>query len=138
MCVLDKLMVERLSAERTECLNRLQQHTAAEKQEGEKRQVRISQPFAPESLPVCPTGPSPAVQTQRLRVHSIACCLVAPVKSVAKGTQSCLSLLLSLLAGRGDSMLEKRLFCDWAIHQLPLRESTAFPGQQQGCVPGSF
>ena len=66
MCVLDKLMVERLSAERTECLNRLQQHTAAEKQEGEKRQVRISQPFAPESLPVCPTGPSPAVQTQRL------------------------------------------------------------------------
>lgn len=39
MCVLDKLMVERLSAERTECLNRLQRHAAAEKQEGEKRQV---------------------------------------------------------------------------------------------------
>ncbi|KAH0521706.1 Ankyrin repeat domain-containing protein 6 [Microtus ochrogaster] len=41
MCVLDKLMVERLSAERTECLNRLQQHTAAEKQEGEKRQMSL-------------------------------------------------------------------------------------------------
>lgn len=41
MCVLDKLMVERLSAERTECLNRLQQHAAAEKQEGEKRQMSL-------------------------------------------------------------------------------------------------
>ncbi|XP_005362005.1 ankyrin repeat domain-containing protein 6 [Microtus ochrogaster] len=41
MCVLDKLMVERLSAERTECLNRLQQHTTAEKQEGEKRQMSL-------------------------------------------------------------------------------------------------
>ncbi|XP_042126892.1 ankyrin repeat domain-containing protein 6 isoform X3 [Peromyscus maniculatus bairdii] len=41
MCVLDKLMVERLSAERTECLNRLQRHAAAEKQEGEKRQVSL-------------------------------------------------------------------------------------------------
>lgn len=69
MCVLDKLMVERLSAERAECLNRLQQHAAAEKQEGEKRQVNISQPFAAESLPVCPTGPGPAAQTQRLRVR---------------------------------------------------------------------
>ncbi|MEJ1286075.1 ankyrin repeat domain 6 [Cricetulus griseus] len=39
MCVLDKLMVERLSAERTECLNRLQQHAATEKQDGEKRQA---------------------------------------------------------------------------------------------------
>nr|XP_048276128.1 ankyrin repeat domain-containing protein 6 isoform X1 [Myodes glareolus] len=41
MCVLDKLMVERLSAERAECLNRLQQHAAAEKQEGEKRQMSL-------------------------------------------------------------------------------------------------
>uniref|UniRef100_A0A8C6H4C1 Ankyrin repeat domain 6 n=1 Tax=Mus spicilegus TaxID=10103 RepID=A0A8C6H4C1_MUSSI len=41
MCVLDKLMVERLSAERTECMNRLQQHAAAEKQEGEKRQMSL-------------------------------------------------------------------------------------------------
>ncbi|XP_076780143.1 ankyrin repeat domain-containing protein 6 isoform X3 [Arvicanthis niloticus] len=41
MCVLDKLMVERLSAERTECLNRLQQHAATEKQEGEKRQMSL-------------------------------------------------------------------------------------------------
>ncbi|NXW84922.1 ANKR6 protein, partial [Alopecoenas beccarii] len=36
--VLDKLMAERLSAERTECLHRLQQHTELEKSEGEKRQ----------------------------------------------------------------------------------------------------
>ncbi|KFW92403.1 Ankyrin repeat domain-containing protein 6, partial [Phalacrocorax carbo] len=36
--VLDKLMAERLSAERTECLHRLQQHTELEKNEGEKRQ----------------------------------------------------------------------------------------------------
>nr|KAF6461382.1 ankyrin repeat domain 6 [Molossus molossus] len=41
MRVLDKLMVERLSAERTECLNRLQQHADAEKHEGEKRQVSL-------------------------------------------------------------------------------------------------
>ncbi|NWS69389.1 ANKR6 protein, partial [Crotophaga sulcirostris] len=36
--VLDKLMAERLSAERTECLHRLQQHAELEKNEGEKRQ----------------------------------------------------------------------------------------------------
>ncbi|NXX88464.1 ANKR6 protein, partial [Centropus bengalensis] len=36
--VLDKLMAERLSAERTECLHRLQQHTELEKTEGQKRQ----------------------------------------------------------------------------------------------------
>ncbi|XP_051043441.1 ankyrin repeat domain-containing protein 6 isoform X1 [Phodopus roborovskii] len=41
MCVLDKMMVERLSAERTECLNRLQQHAASEKREGEKRQMSL-------------------------------------------------------------------------------------------------
>uniref|UniRef100_A0A4X2KEG4 Ankyrin repeat domain 6 n=1 Tax=Vombatus ursinus TaxID=29139 RepID=A0A4X2KEG4_VOMUR len=39
--VLDKLMAERLSAERSECLNRLQQHTELEKHEGEKRQVSL-------------------------------------------------------------------------------------------------
>ncbi|XP_077018529.1 ankyrin repeat domain-containing protein 6 isoform X4 [Tamandua tetradactyla] len=39
--VLDKLMVERLSAERTECLNRLQQHSDTEKHEGEKRQMSL-------------------------------------------------------------------------------------------------
>uniref|UniRef100_A0A8C3WPY6 Ankyrin repeat domain-containing protein 6 n=1 Tax=Catagonus wagneri TaxID=51154 RepID=A0A8C3WPY6_9CETA len=41
MRVLDKLMVERLSAERTECMNRLQQHSDSEKNEGEKRQVSL-------------------------------------------------------------------------------------------------
>ncbi|XP_012872089.1 PREDICTED: ankyrin repeat domain-containing protein 6 [Dipodomys ordii] len=41
MRVLDKLMVERLSAERTECLSRLQQHSDAEKHEGEKRQMSL-------------------------------------------------------------------------------------------------
>ncbi|KAL2792321.1 ankyrin repeat domain-containing protein 6 isoform b [Daubentonia madagascariensis] len=41
MRVLDKLMVERLSAERTECLNRLQQHSDVEKHEGEKRQMSL-------------------------------------------------------------------------------------------------
>ncbi|XP_036895248.1 ankyrin repeat domain-containing protein 6 isoform X4 [Sturnira hondurensis] len=39
--VLDKLMVERLSAERTECLTRLQQHSDTEKHEGEKRQLSL-------------------------------------------------------------------------------------------------
>ncbi|NWS54947.1 ANKR6 protein, partial [Chunga burmeisteri] len=39
--VLDKLMAERLSAERTECLHRLQQHTELEKNEGEKRQISL-------------------------------------------------------------------------------------------------
>uniref|UniRef100_H0XGT1 Ankyrin repeat domain 6 n=1 Tax=Otolemur garnettii TaxID=30611 RepID=H0XGT1_OTOGA len=39
--VLDKLMVERLSAERTECLTRLQQHSDMEKCEGEKRQMSL-------------------------------------------------------------------------------------------------
>ncbi|XP_065537310.1 ankyrin repeat domain-containing protein 6 isoform X3 [Lathamus discolor] len=39
--VLDKLMAERLSAERTECLHRLQQHTELEKKEGEKRQISL-------------------------------------------------------------------------------------------------
>ncbi|XP_054851674.1 ankyrin repeat domain-containing protein 6 isoform X2 [Eublepharis macularius] len=39
--VLDKLMAERLSAERTECLHRLQQHAELEKNEGEKRQVSL-------------------------------------------------------------------------------------------------
>ncbi|XP_013804354.1 ankyrin repeat domain-containing protein 6 isoform X2 [Apteryx mantelli] len=39
--VLDKLMAERLSAERTECLHRLQQHTELEKNEGEKRQFSL-------------------------------------------------------------------------------------------------
>ncbi|XP_059970583.1 ankyrin repeat domain-containing protein 6 isoform X5 [Mesoplodon densirostris] len=41
MRVLDKLMVERLSAERTECLSRLQQHSDSEKHEGEKRQMSL-------------------------------------------------------------------------------------------------
>ncbi|XP_036173619.1 ankyrin repeat domain-containing protein 6 isoform X5 [Myotis myotis] len=41
MRVLDKLMVERLSAERTECLSRLQQHSDTEKLEGEKRQMSL-------------------------------------------------------------------------------------------------
>eukprot|EP00070_Physeter_catodon_P043554 XP_028350448.1 ankyrin repeat domain-containing protein 6 isoform X2 [Physeter catodon] len=41
MRVLDKLMAERLSAERTECLNRLQQHSDSEKHEGEKRQMSL-------------------------------------------------------------------------------------------------
>nr|XP_030123444.3 ankyrin repeat domain-containing protein 6 isoform X5 [Taeniopygia guttata] len=39
--VLDKLMAERLSAERTECLHRLQQHTELEKSEGAKRQISL-------------------------------------------------------------------------------------------------
>ncbi|XP_062980951.1 ankyrin repeat domain-containing protein 6 isoform X2 [Elgaria multicarinata webbii] len=39
--VLDKLMAERLSAERTECLHRLQEHTELEKNEGEKRQMSL-------------------------------------------------------------------------------------------------
>ncbi|XP_075603814.1 ankyrin repeat domain-containing protein 6 isoform X7 [Balearica regulorum gibbericeps] len=39
--VLDKLMAERLSAERTECLHRLQQHAELEKSEGEKRQISL-------------------------------------------------------------------------------------------------
>ncbi|NWV85101.1 ANKR6 protein, partial [Dasyornis broadbenti] len=39
--VLDKLMAERLSAERTECLHRLQQHMELEKSEGEKRQISL-------------------------------------------------------------------------------------------------
>ncbi|XP_037376002.1 ankyrin repeat domain-containing protein 6 isoform X2 [Talpa occidentalis] len=41
MRVLDKLMVERLSAERTECLNRLQQHADTEKHQGDKRQMTL-------------------------------------------------------------------------------------------------
>ncbi|NXP18698.1 ANKR6 protein, partial [Scytalopus superciliaris] len=39
--VLDKLMAERLCAERTECLHRLQQHTELEKNEGDKRQISL-------------------------------------------------------------------------------------------------
>ncbi|NXG56416.1 ANKR6 protein, partial [Hemiprocne comata] len=39
--VLDKLMAERLSAERAECLHRLQQHAELEKNEGEKRQISL-------------------------------------------------------------------------------------------------
>ncbi|NXA35555.1 ANKR6 protein, partial [Eudromia elegans] len=39
--VLDKLMAERLSAERTECLHRLRQHAELQKNEGEKRQVSL-------------------------------------------------------------------------------------------------
>ncbi|NXT02788.1 ANKR6 protein, partial [Jacana jacana] len=39
--VLDKLMAERLSAERAECLHRLQQHTELERHEGEKRQISL-------------------------------------------------------------------------------------------------
>ncbi|XP_034847294.1 ankyrin repeat domain-containing protein 6 isoform X7 [Mirounga angustirostris] len=41
MRVLDKLMVERLAAERTECVTRLQQHSDTEKHEGEKRQMSL-------------------------------------------------------------------------------------------------
>ncbi|XP_037750403.1 ankyrin repeat domain-containing protein 6 isoform X3 [Chelonia mydas] len=39
--VLDKLMAERLSAERRECLHRLQQQAELEKTEGEKRQISL-------------------------------------------------------------------------------------------------
>ncbi|XP_054018556.1 ankyrin repeat domain-containing protein 6 isoform X2 [Dryobates pubescens] len=39
--VLDKLMAERLSAERAECLQRLQQHAELHKSEGEKRQMSL-------------------------------------------------------------------------------------------------
>lgn len=43
-------MAERLSAERTECLHRLQQHAELQKNEGEKRQVG-PETAAPFSLP---------------------------------------------------------------------------------------
>uniref|UniRef100_A0A8D0KG34 Ankyrin repeat domain 6 n=1 Tax=Salvator merianae TaxID=96440 RepID=A0A8D0KG34_SALMN len=39
--VLDKLMAERLSAEQTDCLHRLQEHTELERNEGEKRQTSL-------------------------------------------------------------------------------------------------
>ncbi|XP_069091594.1 ankyrin repeat domain-containing protein 6 isoform X1 [Pleurodeles waltl] len=39
--ILDKLMIERLSAEKAECLQRLQQHAEQEKDEGEKRQASV-------------------------------------------------------------------------------------------------
>ncbi|XP_054252412.1 ankyrin repeat domain-containing protein 6 isoform X2 [Indicator indicator] len=39
--VLDKLMAERLSAERAECLQRLQQHAELQKSQGEKRQMSL-------------------------------------------------------------------------------------------------
>ncbi|XP_043366590.1 ankyrin repeat domain-containing protein 6 isoform X5 [Dermochelys coriacea] len=39
--VLDKLMAERLAAERRECLHRLQQHAELEKTEREKRQISL-------------------------------------------------------------------------------------------------
>ncbi|NXG44017.1 ANKR6 protein, partial [Psilopogon haemacephalus] len=39
--VLDKLMGERLSAERAECLQRLQQHAELERSQGEKRQTSL-------------------------------------------------------------------------------------------------
>ncbi|XP_038616883.1 ankyrin repeat domain-containing protein 6 isoform X2 [Tachyglossus aculeatus] len=39
--VLDKLMGERMSAERTECLNRLQEHAQLERHDGERRQVSL-------------------------------------------------------------------------------------------------
>lgn len=64
MRVLDKLMVERLSAERTECLNRLQLHSDTEKHEGEKRQVRTR---------LCPslTGGFPHLSTELRLVRSL-------------------------------------------------------------------
>lgn len=39
--ILDKLMIERLSAEKAECLQRFQQHVEQEKVEGEKRQASV-------------------------------------------------------------------------------------------------
>ncbi|XP_030054955.1 ankyrin repeat domain-containing protein 6 isoform X2 [Microcaecilia unicolor] len=39
--VLDRLMLERMSAERSECLTRLQQHTELEKNDGDKRQMSV-------------------------------------------------------------------------------------------------
>nr|XP_033792083.1 ankyrin repeat domain-containing protein 6 isoform X8 [Geotrypetes seraphini] len=39
--VLDRLMLERVSAERSECLARLQQHAELEKNEGDKRQMSV-------------------------------------------------------------------------------------------------
>ncbi|XP_053317300.1 ankyrin repeat domain-containing protein 6 isoform X2 [Spea bombifrons] len=39
--VLDKLMIERMSAERADCICRLQQHTDVQKNETEKRQVSV-------------------------------------------------------------------------------------------------
>ncbi|NWI16322.1 ANKR6 protein, partial [Crypturellus soui] len=39
--VLDKLMAERLSAERSECLHRLQQHAELQRSEGQKRQISL-------------------------------------------------------------------------------------------------
>ncbi|XP_078504395.1 ankyrin repeat domain-containing protein 6 isoform X2 [Lissotriton helveticus] len=39
--ILDKLMIERMSAEKAECLQRLQQHVEQEKVEGEKRQASV-------------------------------------------------------------------------------------------------
>ncbi|XP_010226361.1 PREDICTED: ankyrin repeat domain-containing protein 6, partial [Tinamus guttatus] len=39
--VLDKLMAERLSAERSECLRRLQQHAELQRSEGDKRQTSL-------------------------------------------------------------------------------------------------
>lgn len=44
-------MAERLSAERTECLHRLQQHAELEKSEGEKRQVGLGTATPSYSIP---------------------------------------------------------------------------------------
>uniref|UniRef100_A0A8C9L1T7 ANKR6 protein n=1 Tax=Pavo cristatus TaxID=9049 RepID=A0A8C9L1T7_PAVCR len=69
--VLDKLMAERLSAERTECLHRLQQHTELEKTEGEKRQVGLVLLLIASSLLPPDIGnstPSPSCAEQQLIV----------------------------------------------------------------------
>lgn len=124
MCVLDKLMVERLSAERTECLNRLQQHAAAEKQEGEKRQVRTSvcQSFTA-GLPCLPSWSRSSDANQEAEnAKTIACCFCNQNKVRSKG---CV-VLCEQLAGPAGQCAGKAIFASRSFFRSLCRSLLLF------------
>ena len=125
-------MAERLSAERTECMNRLRQHATAEKQEGEKRQVRAGVcPSLTAAAPICRAGPGLAGQTEAESKKAV--CIPQPIVSVpltklgAQSVSSC-QRAASLLHSAGKAILAGQ-FSRLAVLQFPLQDSTAFPGQ---------
>ncbi|XP_018427601.1 PREDICTED: ankyrin repeat domain-containing protein 6 isoform X3 [Nanorana parkeri] len=110
--VLDKLMMERMSADRAECICRLQQHSEVQKNEAEKRQVSVvnelktwcllkiqnldlklsgdSRPFKAKSSPsTCESTDQPLSETVEQQSVPVAPPAVRPKEKTASCTPSC-------------------------------------------------
>ncbi|XP_050172741.1 ankyrin repeat domain-containing protein 6 isoform X3 [Myiozetetes cayanensis] len=159
--VLDKLMAERLSAERTECLHRLQQHTELEKNEGEKRQISLvdelktwcllkiqnlelklsgdSRSSRPKSTLSTCESLTETLDTDNHPHSAKDCKANQPVlQSEASHQHSCITLPNSLLedGGRSRVQMPEQSFGKHFCVKQDGASGTAMPGTEQQSVAG--